>query len=355
MFRLYTHEISTLTLCMLFFVPDLVFLAVTLGECMLFYVPELVSRLQSVPTHRMFSNFPALLQYPCIIGALYVILCSWSCLFGFKPGAMYVILCTRFSLPPLSIHSSTMYAILWPCSSPMPLVYWHNVCYSMFLIYFPGCNPGTMVVAPCSRLRLPSIQSIPTQQMLLYVPALVLPCNTYPMYGIICSWSCLFDYKPGTTDVILCPRIGPPALLSAPAQRVIFYGPALLNPCNTGSMYVIVCSCYCLFGNNPGGMYGFLWSANILPPLQSGPARYMLFYGPALLISCKTGAMYVIVCCWSCLLGYKPGSMYVILCSRISLPPLPIRPSTMYLNLWHCYNLMTCQHWHNLCYSLSLP
>ena len=85
-------------------------------------------------------------------GTLYDIRCSCvpaivSCS---NPCKMYIILCSRICVPPLQPR--------------------HNVCCSMFLIWFP---------APLA----------PAQCMLLYVPDLVCcPFNPRAMYVIICPW-----------------------------------------------------------------------------------------------------------------------------------------------------------------------
>ena len=157
---------------------------------------------------------------------------------------------------------------------------WCNVCNSMFL----GC--------------LPFLQSIPTQWIPLYVPALVFSCNTATMYVILCSWSyCLFGYKPGAMYGILCSGISLLPLQSAAAHFMLLYSPALLQPCNTVALYVILCCRSCLFGYKPGGMYVVLWFRISLPPLQSAPAHCMLLYGPALVLPFNTGPMYVILWC----------------------------------------------------------
>ena len=85
--------------------------------------------LRSDPAQCMLFYGPAISSWHVSTETMYVILCSCSSLRGLYPGAVYVILCSWVSLP-FTIHLTTSYAILWSCSSTMPLQHWIYVCYS---------------------------------------------------------------------------------------------------------------------------------------------------------------------------------------------------------------------------------
>ena len=97
--------------------------------CSRFSLPPL----QSTPAQCVLSYVPAIVSWDVNTDIMYVILCSWSSLPVCNPGAMYVIVCFWVSLP-CPIHQHTRYALLWSCSSTMPLQHWRIVCCSMLLI-----------------------------------------------------------------------------------------------------------------------------------------------------------------------------------------------------------------------------
>jgi hypothetical protein len=106
--------------------------------------------------------------------AVYFVAVYYASLISLSPSCMLIINTCSPSLMLSVARAHCLSCSMAFVSLSIILTVFHE-CYLCSWSSLAGCNPGAMYVILCSWVHLLSLQSIPTQRMPFYVPALVLP------------------------------------------------------------------------------------------------------------------------------------------------------------------------------------